>query len=198
MHEPGEILQKQLESHLDAHRQVNDELAAARDEAAKIEARVSQLEHARHASSNRVAELREGLESARLVAEQLKTRREGIVEQLEELDADSKTVLAEIEEDAEPDEWEQRLEAVSQRIQRLGAINLTAIEECAAESEREDYLRHQREDLAEAMETLEGAIRKIDRETRARFKETFDRVNQRLGELFPRLLGGGSAALVLT
>jgi chromosome segregation protein len=198
MGEPDEALQKQLKANLDSHRKVNDELAAARDDAAKIEARVKERERARHASSNRVGELREGLETARLAAQELKTRREGIAEQLAELDVDSERVLDEIEEGAQAGEWERRLEAMQTRIQRLGAINLTAIDECAAEAEREDYLKHQRGDLAEAMATLEAAIKKIDRETRERFQETFDRVNKRLGELFQRLFGGGAAALVLT
>ncbi len=198
MDDPGAELQRQLEGCLDTHREVNTELTAARDRCSTIETRVTELERARHGTSARVAELREGLEGARLAAQQLQTRCEGLVEQLEELNADANEVLAAIEEDANADEWEQRLEAVGARIQRLGAINLTAIDECAAEAEREDYLKRQREDLTEAMQTLENAIRKIDRETRARFKETFDRINQRLGELFPRLFGGGTAALVLT
>ncbi|MGH8225116.1 MAG: chromosome segregation protein SMC, partial [Gammaproteobacteria bacterium] len=198
MDDPGAELQGQLETCLDNHREVNTELTAARDRCSAIETRVTELERARHGASARVAELREGLEGARLAAQQLKTRCEGLAEQLDELDADANEVLAAIEEGADADEWERRLEAVAGRIQRLGAINLTAIDECAAEAEREDYLKRQREDLAEAMQTLENAIRKIDRETRARFKETFDRINQRLGELFPRLFGGGTAALVLT
>ncbi|MDN5865310.1 MAG: chromosome segregation protein SMC [Gammaproteobacteria bacterium] len=198
MDDPAEAMQKQLNVSLDKHRRVNEELAAARDSASVVEARVNELERRRHAVSNQVAELREGLEAARLTAQQLKTRREGIVEQLEELDVDLEAVLAALEEGAEPEEWERRLESTTQRIQRLGAINLTAIEECTAEAEREDYLKKQRGDLAEAMETLQAAIKQIDRETRERFKETFERVNQRLDELFQRLFGGGSGKLVLT
>jgi len=195
---PGESMDQQLNESLNNHRDVDRELANARDAATAVEARVKELEHQRHASSNRMTELREGLESARLSAQQLKTRREGIAEQLDELETDAERVLDEIEEGAEITAWEERLEKTAQRIQRLGAINLTAIDECKAEAEREDYLVKQRADLAEAMETLEGAIRKIDRETRERFKETFERVNARLGELFQRLFGGGSGKLVLT
>ena len=89
------------------------------------------------------------------------------------------------------------LEQVERRIQRLGAINLAAIEEFAAVSERGQYLDAQNADLLEALATLETAIRKMDRETRARFRETFDRVNAGLQELFPRLFGGGQASLEL-
>nr|MBP9033369.1 AAA family ATPase [Pseudomonadales bacterium] len=66
------------------------------------------------------------------------------------------------------------------------------------QSERKNYLDAQNADLVEALETLENAIRKIDRETRTRFKDTFDRVNSGLQELFPRVFGGGHAYLELT
>ncbi len=196
--DPAAALREQLNACLGTHRRVDQELLQARDQAAAVESRVAELEHQRHAIAQRVAELREGLSEARLSAQELKTRREGLAEQLAELGSDMQRALAELESGANAPEWEQRLEQVSQRIQRLGAINLAAIDECAAEAEREDYLKRQRADLSEALETLESAIRKIDRETRNRFKETFERVNGRLRELFPRLFGGGQAALVLT
>jgi len=80
----------------------------------------------------------------------------------------------------------------------LGAINLAAIDEFQVQSERKTYLDSQHEDLTEALEILDGAIRKIDRETRQRFKETFDRVNDGLQGLFPKVFGGGHASLELT
>ena len=196
--DPAANLQKELDGRLDAHRRINEELAQARDRAAVIEARVGELDHQRRAVAQRVTELREELASARLSAQELKTRREGLMEQMTEIGAEADKVLAAIEEEANVLEWERRLEEVTGKIQRLGAINLAAIDECAAESEREEYLKHQHADLTEALETLETAIHKIDRETRARFKETFDQVNVRLKELFARLFGGGQAELVLT
>ncbi len=196
--DPAANLQQELDGRLEAHRRINEELAQARKHAVTIEARVSELEHQRRAIAQRVTELREGLACARLSAQELKTRHEGLVEQMAEIGAEAGTVLAAIGDEANVVEWERRLEEVTGRIQRLGAINLAAIDECAAESEREDYLKHQHADLSEALETLESAIYKIDHETRARFKETFDRINLRLNEMFIRLLGGGQAELVLT
>ena len=101
-------------------------------------------------------------------------------------------------EDAEEARWVELLERTDRRIQRLGPINLAAIEEFEAQSERKVYLDKQNEDLEQALETLLGAIRRIDRETRARFKETFETVNRQLGELFPKVFGGGHAYLELT
>jgi chromosome segregation protein len=94
--------------------------------------------------------------------------------------------------------WEEEAERIAQRIQRLGPINLAAIEEFTEQNERKQYLDAQHKDVTDALETLENAIHKIDRETRTRFKETFDKVNVGIQELFPRLFGGGHAYLELT
>src|SRR5690606_13568094 len=94
--------------------------------------------------------------------------------------------------------WAAELDQIGQRISRLGQINLAAIEEYKQQSERKDYLDSQNADLEDALKTLENAIRKIDRETRTRFKEYFDRINQGLQELFPKVFGGGHAYLELT
>ncbi|HEX5313672.1 MAG TPA: chromosome segregation protein SMC [Gammaproteobacteria bacterium] len=196
--EPGGELRKDLEERLEARHGIDAELASKRDRAAGIEMRVQELERERRAVAARVGELRETLERARLASQELRTRREGLAEQRAELGSELAAVLDAIEPGAEPGEWERRIEDLAKRIQRLGAINLAAIDECAAQSEREEYLQRQRADLNEALATLEDAMRRIDRETRARFRETFDRVNARFNELFPRLFGGGSAALVLT
>jgi chromosome segregation protein len=87
---------------------------------------------------------------------------------------------------------------VQNRISRLGAINLAAIEELEEHQERKTYLDSQNDDLVAAVDSLENAIRQIDRETRQRFKETFDAINQRFEKLFPQLFGGGQAKLVLS
>ncbi len=85
---------------------------------------------------------------------------------------------------------------VKGKIQRLGAVNLAAIEEHQEESVRKTYLDEQCADLEKALETLEVAISKIDKESKQRFKETFDLVNSEFKSLFPRLFGGGRAELI--
>ena len=94
-------------------------------------------------------------------------------------------------EDAEEKVWAEELEKIGNRIQRLGAINLAAIEEYQVQGERKNYLDEQHNDLMEALETLDNAIRKIDRETRQRFKETFDQVNG--PGVVPESVRGGNA-----
>lgn len=90
------------------------------------------------------------------------------------------------------------MDQIAQKIQRLGLINLAAIDEFAEQSERKVYLDAQFADLNEALATLEDAMRKIDRETRARFRQTFDQLNEGIQAMFPRLFGGGHAYLELS
>ncbi|MGL4222042.1 MAG: chromosome segregation protein SMC, partial [Shewanella sp.] len=135
----------------------------------------------------------------------LKLRREGLKGQADSQLAalsEQQIVLAQIIDslpnDGQPDKWQRDLDQIRQKIIRLGAINLAAIEEFEQQSERKSYLDHQDEDLNKGLATLEEAIRKIDKETRTRFKATFDAVNEDLGRLFPKVFGGGRAYLALT
>ena len=93
---------------------------------------------------------------------------------------------------------EAELDRIEARIERLGPINLVALNEYQKEAERKFELDHQHSELREALETLEDAIRRIDRETRSLFRNTFDAINQSFGEVFPTLFGGGEACLMLT
>jgi len=95
-------------------------------------------------------------------------------------------------------ELEDKLTDVESKIIRLGAINLAAPEEIAEESKRKEELDKQYDDLIEALEKLTGAIKKIDNETKTIFKDSFDAVNIKLKEVFPKLFGGGIAELTLT
>jgi chromosome segregation protein len=90
------------------------------------------------------------------------------------------------------------IERLQAAIAALGAVNLAALEELQTTQERKDYLDKQAADLNEAIDTLDSAIRRIDRETRSLLQDTFDKVNSHFGALFPRLFGGGQARLVLT
>lgn len=101
-------------------------------------------------------------------------------------------------ESANPAEWEATVGQIDGRMRRLEPVNLAAIQEYGEAAQRSEYLDAQNLDLNTALETLEEAIRKIDRETRGRFKDTFDRVNSGVQALYPRLFGGGHAYLELT
>ncbi|HEX8962347.1 MAG TPA: chromosome segregation protein SMC, partial [Rhodocyclaceae bacterium] len=87
---------------------------------------------------------------------------------------------------------------INAEIEALGPVNLAALEELTISRERKGYLDDQSNDLVTAINTLEDAIRRIDRETREQLQETYDTVNRHFGTLFPQLFGGGEAKLLLT
>jgi chromosome segregation protein len=143
-------------------------------------------------------EARARLEQARLAGQEVKVRSQTLEEQLQQENQSLPALLDVLPENAQETDWQQALEQLAQRISRLGQINLAAIDEFAQESERKEYLDRQNADLEDALNTLENAIRKIDRETRTRFKEYFDNINKGFQDLFPKVFGGGHAYLELT
>jgi chromosome segregation protein len=130
--------------------------------------------------------------------QELSIRSKTVEEQLQKTGFDAEELQHNLDAEAEAGEWQNRLELMTRRIERLGPINLAAIDEYREQAERKEYLDAQNQDLVSALTMLENAIRKLDKETKDRFKETFDQVNKRLGERFPKLFGGGEARLELT
>ena len=191
-------MEQELETLLAQRVQVEAELAEARQGLQTIEHDMRQLDESRSRAEQDVQEVREKLERIRLQQQELKVRRQTLEEQIRESDYELKALLEEMPEAANENDWQQRVTELEGRITRLGPINLAAIEEYEQQSERKEYLDAQHADLTEALATLEAAIAKIDRETRTRFKETYDKVNAGLKRLFPRLFGGGHAYLELT
>lgn len=194
---PLPTLETELEQLLRARSTTESALAAAREAVAGAEATARDLDGERLAAERSVEEVRARLEAVRLAAGEARARREAVNDQLSELGVGRDRALAELAADLEEATLQAELERLQRSIERLGPINLAAIEEFELESERKRYLDAQHADLTEAMETLEAAIQRIDRETRQRFKATYDKVNAGIGELFPRLFGGGTAFLEL-
>ena len=191
-------LDGQLAQQLERRLALEEELSAARHALETVDARVRELDEARMSTERRVEEARHRLEEVRLGLQESKVRRESFLEQFQATQFELDTVLAQLPPEAEIGEWERLLGELGEKIARLGQVNLAAISEFQEQSERKEYLDRQFADLTEALETLENAMHKIDKETRARFQDTFDRVNAGLKERFPRLFGGGHAYLELT
>lgn len=196
--QPEFELKEKLEGFLKKRLEVEKRLNAAREVASAQEGRLREREQGRSAQEKSVQRQREAMEEDRVQRQEVLVRRDTLEEQAQETGHDLKLVVDELPSEAEASAWQENLETVERRISRLGAINLVAIEEFEEESERKQYLDKQCDDLTMAMETLEEAMHKIDRETRTRFKETFDKVNTGMQEFFPRLFGGGHAYLELT
>ena len=188
---------RMLEEQLGERLNVENQLGAARRAMEEVDTQLRDANQRRTDQEQQVITAREALDGARLVVREIQVRAETVTEQLQQTGFDLDALIDALDEAATVEDWEASAEKLERRIQRLGAINLAAIDEFREQSERKEYLDAQFADLTEALETLENAIRKIDRETRTRFKETFDAANAGLGRLFPRLYGGGHAYLEL-
>ncbi|WP_445004664.1 chromosome segregation protein SMC [Halomonas mongoliensis] len=198
LREPGEERRERLDELLDRREREERTLNAVRARAAELVERLREDELARQGHERGLEGIRERLQEARLQVQALRLKAETQDEQLRELGHEEPALAEQLDPNATESAWQTRLEELGERIRRLGAINLAAIEEYDQQAERRDYLEAQHAELSEALETLDRAIRRIDQETRARFRDTFERVNAGLQSLFPRVFGGGTAWLTLT
>jgi chromosome segregation protein len=196
--DPIAELESERQAYLDQRLLVDKQMVDARRALEDCDLEFRKLEQQRHLAEQGIAALREGLSSKKLAAQALQLRAAQLAEAIAASGLELETLLSELADDIDADQWRRQLGDISQKIVRLEPVNLAAIQEHAEQSERKTYLDNQLADLVSALETLEGAIKKIDRETRQRFKETFDKVNAGVQELFPRLFGGGHAYLDLT
>jgi chromosome segregation protein len=196
--DPTAELEGERQTYLDPRLLVDRQLVEARRALEECDATLRQHEQTRQALEQKLAVLREGVSEKRLAAQALQLRAEQLAQAITASGLELAPLLANLAGDIDAEQWRNQLVDLNQKITRLEPVNLAAIQEHAEQSERKVYLDNQLADLVSALETLEGAIKKIDRETRARFKETFDKVNAGVQELFPRLFGGGHAYLELT
>jgi chromosome segregation protein len=196
--DPEEIHREAMEGLLQTRVAVEQRLTSARVKIQQLEDDYRKLDGVRQSCVGQVEEIRGSLERARLQQQEIELTARGLQRQVEQLGHQVEELAAALPEDADPQAWQEELERLGERITRLEPVNLAAISEYEEEQKRKEYLDAQHEDLVSAMGTLEEAIRKIDRKTRTRFKDTFESVNKGIQELFPKLFGGGHAYLELT
>jgi chromosome segregation protein len=177
---------------------VRERLRAARELAAAVEQQLSSAQQAARTAEFAQDAARERLQQSRLEAEGDKAREASLLEQFTETGFTLEPLQQGLADDATAEVWEERLASTLRRIERLGAINLAAIQELEEGQTRSAYLEEQHTDLDGALNTLEDAMKKIDAETRDLFKQTFDTVNTVFMDRFPKLFGGGEAYLELT
>lgn len=196
--EETEVLALQLEELLQQRELVDEERRDWANKLAEIEQQLHDVSSGAKGVETQIEKARQQLQSGQMELAAVQERSRNVLAVLDEMQQPLKPVLEQLPEDADEKQWQQEVERLQSAIARLGAINLAAIEEAETLAERKEYLDQQHEDLSASLETLETAIRKIDRETRQRFKTTYDAVNSGLQELFPKVFGGGSAYLELT
>lgn len=191
-------LTDQLTSLLKQQQMQQQGLKAVRMEQSSLTETLNSIGIKQKQELGRLEGLTQSLSTLKLRREGLKGQAESQLAALQEQQIVLSQIINTLPAEGSPDKWQSDLDHIRQKIVRLGAINLAAIEEFEQQSERKSYLDHQDEDLNKGLATLEEAIRKIDKETRTRFKATFDSVNEDLGRLFPKVFGGGRAYLALT
>lgn len=195
---PDRDINAELEERLQTHLGLEEQVNQARQRLQDLDNQLNEYVQQRHQAEEKARAIQGLLDQSRLDAQTLKVRQATVEEGLQETDFTLEELQQQMPEHANENDWEAELLQIGNRIQRLGAINLAAIDEFKTESERKEYLDAQYEDLIEALTTLENAIDKIDKETKQRFRETFDTVNNSFKKLFPGLFGGGQAYLELT
>ena len=188
------LLAELLEQRVTAESVLNSERARVAD----VDGKLRELDQARMQREQTVQSIQSDVERFRLQEAETSVRLETLAEEISKRDAVPQEIASALPEDASESEWQAKVERAAARINRLGPINLAAIDEHAKASERKQYLDAQNDDLEAALDTLQSAIRKIDKETRQRFKDTFDQINTGFAELFPRVFGGGTACLEMT
>ena len=196
--QPIESLSEHLHSCLEQRVIVDKRIAEARAKVDDCVEALRRLDSDRQKTEQMLERTRESRNQLLLSAQAISIREEQFQLAINQSGFAQEDLLKSLPENANAAEWEATIADLEVKIRRLEPVNLAAIKELGEASTRKSYLDAQLEDLNTALETLEEAIKKIDRETKARFKQTFDQVNTGFQALFPRLFGGGDARLELT
>ena len=173
-------------------------LSDARHELDQITQQLRHAEESRMQSERSLQPQRDKITEMQLKEQAARLNQEQFAEALKAVDADEAALADKLQPDMKPQYLQGEVTRLTNAIAALGAVNLAALDELAQASERKNFLDAQNADLTEAINTLEDAIHKIDKETRDLLQDTFDKVNLHFSELFPILFGGGNARLVMT
>lgn len=197
-HQSLETEQSRLDAIRAERQQVDQQLAESRRQLAALDTQIRALRESRVANEREIEGWKEKLERTRIEFEGDQVRLENLQEQFAELGLAPDALGDESVEDSSERRWQDEINQVAENLARLGAVNLMAVEEHAEHKARLDQLEEQHQDLRASLDTLRQAIEKIDRECRALFRTTFDRINSGFQMTFPKLFGGGNASLELS
>ena len=194
---PMDTLKTNLSAAIDTKQLRETALAEARNHLSSAELVLQDLERTRMQNEQQLHPMRDSLEQSRLNEQEARLHFEQCQAGLVENGIDEQVLAKDLPDNAKTLELARKTTQLQQQITELGAVNLAAIQELATETERKTYLDSQVLDLTQATETLEEAIKKIDRETRDKLMTTYNTVNGHFNELFATLFGGGQARLEL-
>ncbi len=197
IHDGG--LREQLQVVLEQRGEREQALTEARDRQEELTQVLRAADEERLGCEQNLPPLRDRIGDLRLKEQAARLNFDQYAEQLSVAGADEAALTQMAEANKQrPSALQGEINRLNQLMGDLGAINMAALDELAASTERKSFLDAQSADLAQALETLENAIRRIDRETREMLQTTFDEVNGHFGRMFPALFGGGEAKLIMT
>ncbi|HEX3098676.1 MAG TPA: chromosome segregation protein SMC [Usitatibacter sp.] len=173
-------------------------LADARAGLEQLTEKLRGIEEARLSVEQGLNPLREKITELRIKEQEAATYAEQYARQLEEAGVTRDEMAERLEKRVRSSGMQAEINRLQDEIAALGAVNLAALSELNTARERKTFLDSQAADLTQAVETLEAAIKRIDRETRELLQDTFETVNRNFQEMFPALFGGGQASLKLT
>ena len=190
-------LEKTLAKNLQVQNIKDQELKKKRIEITALTEQMSNLESNKSEVTSSIENIRYEISEDEKNIQEVVGQVKSTKEQLNELAVDKKSILdADIDYDLS--KWKKRESEIVSAIDKMGPINLAAIDQFKEYEERKSYLTMQKEDLLSALNSLEDAIKKIDKDTKERFKDTFEKVDRKLQEIFPKLFNGGKAYLKMT
>ena len=192
------VIEDEIKEFVDQSSKAESILITLRQKQSKFNDDLRELENKKSISDLDSRAISEKITNIRIELNTYEVNLENSNKKIQEAGLDLQTINFSEYEGNSTDDIENKLTDLEAKIIRLGAINLAAPEEIKEESKRKEELDEQYADLTEALEKLTSAIKKIDQETKTIFKDSFDAVNIKLKEMFPKLFGGGVAELTLT
>ncbi|MEC8378204.1 MAG: AAA family ATPase [Pseudomonadota bacterium] len=196
--EPIKKLEIDIKPLLDSRSSVEDSLTEIRNEFSNLSEEIRILERSLHESDIEIERIRKDSQDSKINRQGYLSEAEIYLKQLEKDGYDINVLLDELSANDTEENFIDEITKVEQSIERIGPINLAATEEFKIEEERKKEIVDQIEELESALKTLENAIKKIDQESKTLFKDTYDSLNIKIAELFPKLFGGGHAKLETT
>jgi len=193
-------IHENLAQALQRRQEAENALAATRNALEGHNARLQQLDAERLKTERALEPLKERVQGMELKLQEARLLEQRFAEELGAVDETELAARAEAEGlGARGEAWfRSEIERLERAIAELGAVNMAALDELREAEARKNYLDAQAADLETAANTLEEAIRRIDAETRARLRTTYDSVDAEFRRLFTELFGGGEASLILT
>jgi len=195
---PSSDMQNLLKKLLKDKKSKESELDALRNNLSTLDNLILTYESEKNDINNVISDIRELLEKNKISLSEKTAQRNSLKDNAEIPIMEIEEAIQKKTPDETLDALEKNIDRVQKRIDSLGAINLAAIDELRDQEERKLYLDNQYNDLSKSVQTLENAISKIDQETKSKFKEIFDQINNNLNNFFTKIFGGGKAYLELT